>query len=444
MTSSTFAPGIPSGQPPAADASPPLQQFTLANGLTVYLREDHRAPLVSVQLWYHVGSSYEPPGHSGLSHLLEHLMFEGSSKLAPGEYSTLVSRLGGEPNALTTHDATCFPVTLPSSRLEVVLEAMADAMASATLDPAAFARELQVVMAERRSTVDDNPLALAIEAAQRLAHGTSTYATPVIGHQADLEQMTWAQVSTWYQSWYHPNNATLVVVGDLDLERLQPLVERHFGPIPANRLPLSARPTPGSSLVQRRQQLALPGMRDGLIMAFNMPSQATARSLQEACALRLLPQLLGNGNSARLPQRLLHQRQLLQAMSAAYAHQLRGDSLLSLYMFTNPQQGTPEQAMPQVWAEIEQLHHSAPSERELNRAKARLLASLVFARDNIAEQGHALGRAASSGLDPSQLAHEAQAINSVSPEDVQRVALTYLTQDRLSTTYMTAAEARHA
>lgn len=139
--------------------SPPIpasavSAFSLANGLRVYLREDHRAPLVSVQLWYHVGSSYEPEGHTGLSHALEHLLFEGSSKLDAGQHSALMTRVGGDPNAFTYTDATVFPLTLPAKRLEIALEAMADVMASATLSDTPFARELAVVMAERREDVD--------------------------------------------------------------------------------------------------------------------------------------------------------------------------------------------------------------------------------------------------------------------------------------------------
>lgn len=177
-----------------------LQHFTLANGLKVYLREDHRAPLASVQLWYHVGSSYEPEGHTGLSHALEHLMFEGSSKLAEGEYSRLMTRLGGDPNAFTFEDATVYPITLPTSRMEVVLEAMADAMATATLGEAPFKRELAVVMAERRANVDNNPFAVALEQNKLLAYGKCSYATPIIGFKQDLQQLTQAAARNWYQS----------------------------------------------------------------------------------------------------------------------------------------------------------------------------------------------------------------------------------------------------
>lgn len=424
----------------AATSAPPLQHFVLANGLVVYLREDHRAPLVSAQLWYHVGASYEPPGHSGLSHLLEHLMFEGSSKLAGGQYSKLISTLGGSPNAATTHDATYFPATLPSNRLEVVLEAMADSMASATLEPAAFDRELEVVKAERRTRVDNSPLAQALEQADTLALQGGPYATPIIGRAPDLADMTADAVRTWYQSWYHPNNATLVVVGDTTSDRLRGWVEHYFGAIPANRLPSKARPKPATASVHRTQTITLPRLREGLIMAFNVPSQSTAASDLEALALRLIPELLTEGRGARLVQRLMRERDILHAKGSQYLHVLRGDSLLTFYFFNNPQQASPEQAMEHVWAQIELLRQTPATAREISRAKARLLANTVFGRDDIGEQAGAIGQMAASGLDPHSLDREAEILQSVTAEDVRAVAHRYLSHERLTVTYMKEEE----
>lgn len=438
---SSLAPDAAPGAAPTPVIA--LQHFTLANGLTVCLREDHRAPLVAVQLWYHVGSSDEPPGHSGLSHLLEHLMFEGSSKLPGSQYSTLLTRLGGAPNAFTSEDATCFYVTLAKSRLEIALEAMADAMASATLDESVFARELQVVKAERRAQVDNYPLGVAQEQAQILAYGSSPYATPVIGHQADLDHMTNASVRTWYQSWYHPNNATLVVVGDIDLAQLRPLVERHFASIAANRLPARSHWEQTSPWQQRTQTVALPGLREGLIMAFNTPSQVTARNEQEACALRLIPYLLTRGASSRLRKRLVRDLPTLLALSSAYEPKQRGSAVLLLSMYSNPLEATPEEAMQQVWREIELFTQAPPTEQELKRAKANLLASLVFERDKIHAQAHAIGMQAVSGVGLGLLDLEPLVIERASAEDIRQAAQAYLIQERMSITYMTAQESRH-
>ena len=419
-----------------------VQSFTLANGLRTYLREDHRAPLVSAQLWYHVGSSYEPAGHTGLSHALEHLLFEGSSKLAGGQYSSVMTRLGGNPNAFTSSDATFFSLTLPSSRLEVALEAMADVMASATLSDTPFARELNVVMAERREQVDNNPLALATEHHQSLAYGTGGYGNPVIGHKADLEHLTPAAARTWYQTWYLPNNATLAVSGDITLAQLHSLVTRHFAAIPAKRLPAREAPSAPPLQDRRHQTLRLPGQYTGTILSFNLPSQCTAQSGEQAYALRLLPDLLADGHSSTLQQQLVLNDPILQALRPEYEPWQRGDSLLAFYAFCSPQT-TPEIAAERLMLEIEAFRQSAPSRQDLQRAKARLLARQLFERDDIDNQAQAIGKQAACGLDPIALENERHAIEAVTAEQVGQAALEFLTESRAAITFMHHKESAH-
>ena len=420
--------------------SPPIpassvSTFTLANGLRVYLREDHRAPLVSAQLWYHVGASYEPEGHTGLSHALEHLLFEGSSKLAAGQYSNLMARLGGEPNAFTNSDATVFPLTLPASRLEIALEAMADVMASATLIDTPFARELAVVMAERREDVDNNPLALAREHHLLLAYGNSGYGTPVIGHNTDLGQMTLAAARTWYQTWYHPNNATLAVAGDITPSQLQTLVTRHYAAIPANRLPVPQAPAAPSGRGRRYQTVRLHGLDTGVIISFNLPSQCTASSDTQAYALRLLHDILTQGHASILQRSLVLNEPLLQDLRSSYEPWQRGDSLLTFYAFCS-QQVTPEDAAVRLTLEIEAFRQSVPAAADLQRAKARLIARQVFERDDIANQAHVIGEQAACGLDPVALEDERQAIEAVTAEQVGAAAHEFLTEARTAITFM--------
>ncbi|MGJ7548050.1 M16 family metallopeptidase [Pseudomonas alloputida] len=420
-----------------------VQSFTLANGLRVYLREDHRAPLVSAQLWYHVGSSYEPAGHTGLSHALEHLLFEGSSKLTNGQYSAIITRLGGEPNAYTLTDATVFPLTLPGSRLEIALEAMADVMTSAIISDAPFARELDVVMAERREDIDNAPLSLALEHHHSLAYGTEGYGTPIIGHKADLERLTPAAARTWYQSWYHPNNATLAVAGDITLVQLQALVTRHFATISANRLPARQTPSAPPAQARRHQTLRLPGLYTGTILSFNLPSQCTAQSAEQAYALRLLPDLLADGHSSILQRRLVLDDPILRGMRSSYDPWQRGDSLLILYAYCS-RQITPEIAAERLMREIEAFRQSAPSREDLQRAKARLLARQVFERDDIGKQAQAIGLQAACGLDPVALDNERKAIEAVTAEQVGLAALEFLTDSRTAITFMHNKESAHA
>lgn len=419
-----------------------LQHFTLANGLRVYLREDHRAPLVSVQLWYHVGASYESTGQSGLSHALEHLMFEGSSKLAPGEYSSLMSLIGGEPNAFTTADATVYPLTLPSNRLEIPLEAMADAMASASFEESAFARERDVVISERRRNVDNHPLSSAIESHKALAHGNSPYASPVIGHKVDLDSLTSASARAWKQTWYHPNNATLAVVGSVSLALLQTLVERHFAAIAAGDLPAAQLPRHDALLGKRSQTLSKPGLRSGLLMSFNTPGRATAASPEQASALSLLPDLLGEGYGSRLRRSLMNDDNILHSLSTHYDPLTRGDTLFSLYAYTNPGKVTTEEAAQRLFAELTNLADSGPRQAELKRARARLLARQVFARDDIARQAEVIGKFAAGGLDPLRIDEESQALQAVTPEQIQDAAAQFFREDRQTITFLQAKDSR--
>ncbi|BBH43792.1 M16 family metallopeptidase [Pseudomonas sp. KU43P] len=416
--------------------SPPLQHFTLANGLTVYLREDQRAPLVSVQLWYHVGSSQEATGQSGLCHLVEHLMFEGSSKLAPGQYNKVITQLGGNPNAFTSPDATCFPVTLPADRLEVVLEIMADSMVTATLGEAVFARELNVVKAERREQTDSVPMNLARERALILANSHMPYATPTVGHQNDLQHLDISAVRAWYDDWYQPNNATLVVVGNTNLQALRAMAERQFGSIARATLPKRWTPEPDRHFKHRCQTIALKGLHPGAILSFNVPSLATAATPAQAQALRLIPYLLAKGYSSRLFSRCVRGDESLLQISADYQHLQRGDSLLTFELAANLANATAQSATARVLQEIEQLRLNAPDANELSRAKNHLLAQRVFDRDDMDKQANTIGTYAVSGLDPAQLDQEQRWIENVTAEEVRAAAHDFLSHERLTITYL--------
>lgn len=222
--------------------STPLQHLRLENGLKVYLQHDQRSPLVCAQLHYHVGSSHEAPGHSNLSHVLEHMVFEGSGKLAAGQYLRIISWLGGTAGASTFDDATVYKMTLPASRLEVGLEIMADAMVNARLGDEALEKAKTAVRDERRLKIDNQPVQQALESHRKLAHQTSPYATPNYGNPQDLENMTQRMIRTWYRNRYAPNNATLVVVGDIELSHLEEWVQRHFAGL--EEVPLPPPQTP--------------------------------------------------------------------------------------------------------------------------------------------------------------------------------------------------------
>ncbi|CAM3951549.1 putative zinc protease y4wA [Pseudomonas reidholzensis] len=424
----------------ASTPAQPLHHFSLANGLTVYLREDHRVPQASVQLWYHVGTSHEPNGHSNLSHLLEHLIFQGSSKLAPGQYSRILGQLGGQSNASTRDDATVFDVTLPSARVEVALEIMADTMASARLDPAEFELERKTVDDERRLKFDNAPDQLAYDRHLSLAHGDSPYGAPVFGHAIDLAEMTLDTARTWYASWYHPNNATLVVVGAVTAQQLRQWVERQFGGLPAVAVRAQPIPRHSAALTERRQNLTLQGLRDGLFMSFNTPSLTTATSPQTVHALRLAVEVLAQGFSSRLYGQLVRDKPVFNGISADYDFLRRGDTLLTLSAYSNPATGTPQQAAEQVLGILDEARQTPFSAEVLQRAKLRLMARQIYARNSFQAQSEVLGRHAIGGRNPALADDELQLIEQTRADHVQQALQDCLSRQRLTLTTFQGAQ----
>lgn len=423
----------------ASAKSPALHHFKLENGLSVYLSENHATPLAAVQLWYHVGTSDEPPGRSHLSHLLEHLIFQGSSKLPAGQYSRLIAYLGGTANATTHEDATAFDITLPAARLPVALEIMADAMATSCFDQAAFELEVLAVAAERRLKVDNSTYEWALQQHRRLAYGDSPYAEPSFGHDIDLEETDLETVRTWYRTWYHPNNATLVVAGATTPQDLRRHVNAYFASLP----PAALRDKPAlrhaQTLRERSQQLVHPKLGDGLIMSFNVPSQATAPTLETSVALQLLESILGIGFSAMLYSRLIRDRLLLRTATLTYEHPLRGDTLFTLQVSTTPAI-TPGEAATEILSLIDELRTAPLPDEVLAREKLRLLARHTYERADLNEQATLVGHAASAGMDPAQLAEIPRIIQRLGGSTLQQVAAQYLCRERLSTTYLLQGE----
>lgn len=420
-----------------ADATQPsLQHFTLDNGLAVYLREDHSTPLAAIQLWYHVGTSHEPAGHTNLSHLLEHLIFEGSRKLEAGRYTQVIARLGGEANATTADDATAYDVLLPAARLPIALEIMADAMAGATFGQADMERAVKAIEDERRLKVENVPAQHAAERHMALAHGGSPYAKPAFGNPKDLSNMRLDTVRTWYQTWYRPNNATLVVVGAVDLPTLRQHVSRYFASIAS--APLGAAPVPrhDAHLQERSQKLKLPGLRDGLFMSFNAPSHATATEATTVPALGLLCEVLGTGFSARLYSELVRDRRLLKGIGLSYEPMVRGDTLLTLSTYINSQRSTHEHAVEAIYALIDTLRHTLLSPQELERAKLRMLTRRLFSRDSITLQAERIGAAAAAGLSPSLIDQQAESVRHLDSATLRQVAFDYLSRERLTITHL--------
>ena len=420
----------------------PTHEFSLDNGLKVIVREDHRAPVVVSQLWYKVGSSYETPGQTGLSHALEHMMFKGSRKLGAGEASRILRELGAEENAFTSDDFTAYYQVLARDRLAVAFELEADRLASLKLPADEFAREIEVIKEERRLRTDDRPSSLAYERFKAMAYPASGYHTPTIGWMDDLNRMTVEDLRAWYEAWYAPNNATLVVVGDVTVDEVRTLAERYFGPIEQRPVPAAKRPLELAEPGERRITLYLKTQVPSLMMAFNTASLATAtENPRQIHALRLITALLDGGYSARLSRQLERGEELVSSASAWYNAHARGDSLFVLSAAPNTQKGrTLEEVEAGLWTQLEQLKQTPPTPEELERVRAQVIAGLVYERDSITQQATTIGMLETVGLSWRLMDEELAALEAVTPEDIQQAARTYFTRSRLSVAHVLPEE----
>ncbi|WP_457788195.1 M16 family metallopeptidase [Pseudomonas sp. PL-6] len=427
-----------------AAALQPTHEFSLDNGLKVIVREDHRAPVVVSQLWYKVGSSYETAGSTGLSHALEHMMFKGSRKLGPGEASRILRELGAEENAFTSDDYTAYYQVLARDRLGVALELEADRLASLQLPAGEFAKEIEVIKEERRLRTDDRPSSLAFERFKAMAYPASGYSIPTIGWMADLERMHIDELRAWYRQWYAPNNATLVVVGDVSAAEVKILAERYFGAIERRAVPSAKLPLELPAAGERRTTLHLKTQLPSLLMGFNVPGLATAETPRQAYALRLAAALLDGGYSARLSSRLERGEELVSGASAWYNAFARGDSLFVLSATPNVQkQRSLAETEAGLWRELEELKNSPPSAEELARVRAQVIAGLVYERDSITSQATSIGQLETVGLSWQLIDQELAELEAVTPEDIQQAARTFFVRDRLSVAHVLPEDARH-
>ena len=413
----------------------PPHSFTLPNGLTTHVQPDRRSATVCIHLRYHVGSVHEPLGHSGLSHVLEHMLFEGSSKVPQGEYARIVHSLGGDCNAETQDDATVYMIKLPAVHLELALELLADGMMHANLDAVGFARAKEAVLAERRLKVDNRSIMGVLERHATLAYPDSPYGRPTYGRLADLEHMTLGAVRVWYRNHYAPNNATLVVVGDVDPARVEAWVDAHFGRW--EPIPLIARDLPRyqSDWGERREVLTLPQVRNCLLLSFNVPTLATADAPETVCALLVIEALLAGGGASVLHDRLVSSAQIMTGVTSEYKYTQRGDAVLSFKGYLAPGV-TPEIAENALLDAVESLKRTPVQDARVEAIKLRLLAAYAEDRMSLASQAKMIGTAVNTGSDPAGIAAHLRRVAAVSQADIQDALSVYLVKARMAVTHV--------
>ncbi|TCB70033.1 insulinase family protein [Acinetobacter sp. ANC 4216] len=410
-------------------------ETTLKNGLKVIIREDHRSPMVMTQIWYRVGSSDESGNLLGISHVLEHMMFKGTQKVPDDEFTRLSRMYGGRINASTFTNYTNYYQLYPKTYLPMALELEADRMSNLLLHQQDFDPEIKVVMEERRLRTDDNPRSLAFERFKWITYPTSHYRQPVIGHMKNLQNLQLEDVKKWYRDWYSPNNALLVIVGDVDAEQTVLQVQKYFADIPARKTPPRNDVLEFDRIGYRHMELNFPVKVPNLFMAWNVRSLVTAKNPQDAYALTIIRNILDSGISSRLQDRLVRDKKILTAVSVSYDPYSRGDSLLSISALPVDGKSLSE-AEQAIQTEIELLKTELIQPEEVERVTAKYVSNLVYSQDDIAGQAQMIGNLEINSLSFRLMDELPKHFETVTPQDIQRVANAYFSRDNLSTLYL--------
>lgn len=423
--------GAPGHAAPALGYAAVTHERVLDNGLKVVVREDHRAPVVVSMVWYKVGSSYEYGGITGISHMLEHMMFQGTEQHPPGEFSRIVAEQGGRENAFTSRDYTAYFQQFEASRLPISFELEADRMRHLRLLPQELDKERKVVMEERRLRTEDRPQSLAHENFMATAFIASPYHHPVIGWMDDIAHYTLEDLRRWYQTWYAPNNATVVVVGDVQPDTVFALATQYFGPLqPSTIEPPKPRREP-ERRGDRRVTVKAPAQLPLLLMGYRVPALNTIDEPWKAYALDVLAAVLDGGDSARLPRELVRGRQIAASAGAGYDLYARHDGLLTLEGV--PAEGQDMASLEQALREqVRRLREEPVSAPELERIKVQVTAAKVYERDSVFYQANQIGELETLGLGWRVGEAYVEHIRAVTPEQVQAVAKEFLLDDNLT------------
>jgi zinc protease len=397
-----------------------IKEFRIDNGLEVLILEDHTVPLVTVQVWYRVGSRHERPGITGISHFLEHMMFKGTPKYGAGLYSQLIQRYGGSQNAFTSYDMTAYYAVLPATRLELAIDLEADRMANLLLEPHEIKAEREVVKEERRLR-ENAPTGPMHEELGAIAFKAHPYQWPIIGWMSDIEAITREELLAHYKTYYVPNNATLIIVGDVDTNQAMEAVRRHFGSLPQGPPPPPVRPPEPPQLGERRTEIARPTALAAIAIAYHIPTFEHG----DALPLEVLSQILSQGQSSRLYRELVYQRQIATSINADAG--LRVDPGLFTIISMVQAGKTPAEVEAAIYELLDQVTEESIPDRELQKAINQALSGFVFQQDSIQQQGFTIG--SFHILRSYKVINEyIERLRSVTKQDVARVARTYLTK----------------
>ena len=398
--------------------------ITLANGLQVVVIENHRAPVVTHMVWYKVGAADEVPGKTGIAHFHEHLMFKGTKTVPPGAFSAMVARLGGNENAFTTQDYTAYYQSVSVDHLEEMMKLEADRMQNLVLTDDVVLPERNVIIEERRQRIDNDPGAQLGEMMRASLFLNHPYRMPTIGWKNEMEGLTTADAIAWHQKWYVPNNAIVVISGDVTMDQVRPLAEKYYGAIPAQPLAPRVRPDEPAQFAPRRVT-----MQDARVELASWTRQYESPSYhrgakEHAYALEVLSEILGGDTSSRLYRGLLIDQKVATSAGSSYDGDNVDLSVFSLYAAAPPGGGLPEiDAIEKaVDAQIGKLLKDGVTADEVSRAKAVLQAEAVKARDSLSGPARMVGTALATGSTVADVEAWPDRIGAVTVDDVNAAA----------------------
>jgi zinc protease len=410
--------------PAVAQSTRTVVATTLDNGLRVLLLEDHRSPIVSFQMWYRVGSRNEQRGHTGIAHFLEHLMFKGTPRVGPKEFARLVEQNGGQNNAFTTQDVTSYYENIAADRINLVIDLEADRMQNLLLDPREIDSERQVVIEERRTRTEDDPGGFLGEEVGSLAFKAHPYGQPIIGWMEDIRRLTAEEIRAFYRTYYVPNNALLVAVGDFDAPAVLEQIRAKFGPIPRGAAPPPMAAVEPAQNGERRVVVKKDAELPIVYLGYHVPNQQSP----DAPALEVLSTILSGGRASRLYRDLVYQRQLALEAGGDFSYFTLDPSLFWFWATPMPGQ-TPETMEKELLGHMERLAREPVTEEELTRARNQTEAGFVFQEDSVHRRAALLARFELIG-GYALMDRFLDTIRAVTAADVMRVAGKYFSDDR--------------
>jgi zinc protease len=403
----------------------------LANGLRVIVKEDHRAPTAVTMVWYRIGAIDEKDGSSGLSHMLEHMMFKGTKRVPTGEFSTRVADVGGRDNAFTSLDYTAYFELVPKAALPQMLAMEADRMVNLQFAEKDFVSENKVVQEERRMRTDDNPHALVYEVLNATAFVASPYRRPIIGWMDDLEHMTYQDAHKWYRQWYAPNNAYVLVVGDVDHDKVFREVEKQFGHIKAQVLPERKPQNEPEQKGIKRVTVKAPADLPYIAMSWKVPKLQDVDKDREPYALEVLANVLDGNEAARLAKELVRGQKIAQSVGAGYDATVRGAA--SFILDGQPAAGkTVAELETALRGQLKRIQDEGVTAEELARIKTQIIAGQIYKRDSMMAQAMEIGGFEAAGFNWRDYDKLLDKLRTVTADEVQAVAKKYFTDDTLT------------